>query len=273
MAGDEAGTDSQTTEQLPIPTMAWAGEIDQSAGSVPGAVTLGGWFQNVGETPAYAGAGQGFMSILDTTGSVIDSKYTVGENGSSDALQPGEMSWTAATFALGEGTYGVRLQMIVMSALGDEKTAALEVSAQSVTLRSGHLPDFTPPVHLDVDPSQIEMYWSGDVSVDVIDREISMQAHYTNVGTQEVELGWVQGVYSPMEISTGAYTGQHYFDCKVPSLAPHDTAPMHGRFHLPAGTYAVTLTLQATNKVLDVRSGTLEVVENEQEYGVTWRND
>ena len=48
---------------------------------------------------------------------------------------------------------------------------------------------------------------------------------------------------------------------------------MHARFHLPGGSYTVTLTLPAGDKVLDTRSGQLELVETDQEYGATWHSN
>lgn len=261
------------SEPLPAPTLVWGADLTLGAGATPGAVNVGCWYQNAGETPADAGAGQGLVNILDTSGSVIDSKWLVGEHGSSDTLQPGESSWAEATFPLSEGIYGVRLQMTVLSVLVDEKTGTLEIDPRGVTLRAGELPTGAPPLHLDVDPSQIAMNWSGALTVDTIDHEISIQAPFTNVGEQEVELGWVQGVCSPIDLSSDGFTGQHFMQCLVPTLAPHDTAPMHGRFHLSAGSYSIQLTLQQTNRVLDSRTIHVDVIDSDSGYGCMWRDE
>ncbi len=59
-------------------------------------------------------------------------------------------------------------------------------------------------------------------------------------------------------------------ECLLPTLAPHEAAPMHYVFHLPCGQYEVTFTLQTSGRVLDIRTGHLTVEERNGVYGTTW---
>ncbi len=189
----------------------WAAPIEMLDGATASNVGLGNWYRNTSSEVLERGRAQGWLDIVDLGNTHVFGARTDPTN---ERLEPAGASWTAATAALQPGTYGVKLALHVDGAEAEEAVGTLIVAensvANSVSLRTGTLPDFRTPMHLDVDPAAIAMYWSGEVDISIVDGDqLSIAVPFSNVGEQEVEISWIQATISPLNEANGAYMGQH----------------------------------------------------------------
>ena len=253
-----------------VPDLKWDGEIEPAPDSVAGKVTLGCRYRNDSNFSSQPGVAQGFLTVLDNRNRQIASGWLepVGE------ILPGAKYFCggASALKLDPGVYGVKLSMTVLSkGVGQEKVCTLEVDAHGVTVRGGVLPPTTPDKQLEIDDRQIAMKWTGEIDLSLVNGSDFSIAHpFRNAGPEEIELGWIQGKISPQVLANGAYTGEHFMECLVPTLKPGAVAPMHYVGHLPNGQYKITLTLQKTHEILDTKVGYLSIVEKDGNCEARW---
>jgi hypothetical protein len=202
--------------------------------------------------------------VIDTRGSHIFGKFL---HPGSPQLGPGETAWMEVTIPLQAGTYGIRLDLLVIGQVvdGEQRVATAMVDDNGVELRAGTLPD-VPDTST---PRAPTMSWDDEIQIGdaSVAGSVTFGDWVRNDSDFDVPAGVARGLLAVIDSNGSQIFGEFLHPASEP-VAPEETSWMEVTIPLDAGTYGVQLELLVLGQVVDgeQRVATAIVEDNSVEF-------